>query len=174
MPDIINSDTVIVGGGITGLYTCYKLKQLKGVNYTISLFEGTGRFGGRIETVEIGGFLAEYGPMRFEKLAQPLLMDLIAELGLKTKHFVPYTAAGDPDSLFDLAFDESGGKRHGNKLTTLELLKLGILRLLNAGNGDMDDSNDPRHRAWWATLMRSITAISSNSDKNYILEHSSF
>jgi cation diffusion facilitator CzcD-associated flavoprotein CzcO len=27
--DIINSDTVIVGGGITGLYTCYKLKQLK-------------------------------------------------------------------------------------------------------------------------------------------------
>ena len=89
MPDITNIDTVIVGGGITGLYTCYKLKQLKGVNYTISLFEGTGRFGGLIETVEMGGFLAKYGPMRFEKLTQSLLMDLIAELGLETKNFVP-------------------------------------------------------------------------------------
>jgi monoamine oxidase len=149
---IINSDTIIVGGGITGLYTCYKLRQLKGINHSISLFEGTNRFGGRIETVEMEGFLAEYGPMRFEKMAQPLLMDLISELGLKTKPFVPYTAANDPDSLFDLAFDESGGKLHGNKLTTLELLKLGILRLLNASGGDMDDPSDPRHMEWWATL----------------------
>ena len=109
MSDVINSDTIIVGGGITGLYTCYKLKQLKGVNHTISLFEGANRFGGRIETVEMGGFLAEYGPMRFEKMAQPFLMDLIAELGMETKHFAPYTAANDSDSLFDLTFDESGG-----------------------------------------------------------------
>ncbi|WP_048140221.1 flavin monoamine oxidase family protein [Methanosarcina horonobensis] len=142
----------MVGGGITGLYTCYKLKQLKGANHTISLFECTDRFGGRIETVEMGGFLAEYGPMRFEKMAQPLLMDLIAELGLETRHFVPYTAANDPDSLFDLTFDESGGERHGNKLTTLDLLKLGILRLLNASGGDMNDPDDPRHREWWAAL----------------------
>ena len=149
MRDIINSDTVIVGGGITGLYTCYKLKQLKGVNHTISLFEGTNRFGGRIETLEMSGFLAEYGPMRFEKLAQPLLMDLIAELGLETNHFVPYTAANDPDSLFDLTFDESGGKCRGSKLTTLELLKLGILRLLNASGGDMDNPDDPERREWW-------------------------
>ena len=152
MSDVINSDTIIVGGGITGLYTCYKLKQLKGVYHTISLFEGANRFGGRIETVEMGGFLAEYGPMRFEKIAQPLLMDLIAELGMETKHFAPYTAANDSDSLFDLTFDESGGKRHGSKLTTFELLKLGILRLLKASDGSMDDPNDPRHWEWWATL----------------------
>ena len=142
----------MVGGGITGLYTCYKLKQLKGIKHTVSLFEGTDRFGGRIETVEMGGFLAEYGPMRFERMAQPLLMDLIAELGLETNYFVPYTAANDPDSLFDLTFDESGGKRHGRKLTTLELLKLGILRLLNVSDGDMDDPDDPKHRECWATF----------------------
>jgi hypothetical protein len=150
--NIINSDTVIVGGGIAGLYTCYKLKQLKGDNHTIALFEGTNRFGGRIETVEMGGFLAEYGPMRFEKMAQPLLMNLIAELGLETNHFAPYTAANDPDSLFDLTFDESGGKRQGRKLTTLELLTLGILRLLNTSGGDIDNPKDPRHWEWWATL----------------------
>jgi hypothetical protein len=98
------------------------------------------------------GFLAEYGPMRFEKMAQPLLIDLISELGLETKHFVPFIAARDEDSLFDLTFDESGGERHGCKLTTLDLLKLGILRLLNASEGDMDDPNDPRHWEWWANL----------------------
>lgn len=152
MSGIINSDTVIVGGGITGLYTCYKLKQLKGIDHTISLFEGTNRFGGRIETVEMGGFLAEYGPMRFEKMAQPLLMNLIAELGLETKYFVPYAAASDSDSLFDLTYDESEGKHHGSKLTALEILKLGILRLLNASSGNMDDPDDPRHLEWWATL----------------------
>lgn len=152
MPEITNFDTIIVGGGITGFYTCYKLKQLKGTNHAISLFEGTSRFGGRIETVEMGGFLAEYGPMRFEKMAQPLLMGLIAELGLKTKYFAPYTAANDASSLFDLTFDESEGKHHGNKLTTLELLKLGILRLLNDSPGDMNNPNDLRHRDWWATL----------------------
>jgi hypothetical protein len=150
--DTVNFDTVVVGGGITGLYTCSKLRQLKCANHTISLFEATCRFGGRIETVEMGGFLAEYGPMRFEKLAQPLLMGLIAELGLETKHFVPYMAAKDPDSFFDLTFDESGGKLSGNKLTTLDILKLGILRLLNASGGDMNDPDDPRHREWWATL----------------------
>lgn len=152
MAGIKCSDTVIVGGGITGLYTCYKLKQLKGANYTVSLFEGTNRFGGRIETVEMGDFLAEYGPMRFEKMAQPLLMNLIAELGLETKYFPPYTASNDPDSLFDLAFEESGGKTHGNKLTALELLKLGILRILNASGGDMDNPDDLRHQEWWAGL----------------------
>ncbi|MDQ1253988.1 MAG: hypothetical protein QG646_3202, partial [Euryarchaeota archaeon] len=106
----------------------------------------------RIETIEMGGFLAEYGPMRFEKMAQPLLMSLIAELGLETKHFASYAAANDAVSLFDLTFDESGGKLHGSRLTTLELLKLGILRLLNASGGDMDDPNDPQHRDWWTAL----------------------
>lgn len=161
--NVINSDTVIVGGGITGLYTCYKLRQLKGIGHSISLFEGTNRFGGRIETVEMGGFLAEYGPMRFERMAQPLLMDLIDDLGLKTKPFVPYTAANDPDSLFDLTSNESGGRLHGNKLTTLELLKLGILRLLNASGGDMDDPSDPRHMEWWATLDEGYYSYVRNS-----------
>lgn len=152
MSDTLNTDIAIVGGGITGLYICYKLKQSIDFKYSISLFEGTNRFGGRIETVKMGGFLAEYGPMRFEKMAQPLLMNLISELGLKTKHFAPYTAANDSDALFDLTFDESGGKYHGSKLTTLELLKLGILRLLNASKGDMNDPNDPLHLEWWANL----------------------
>lgn len=79
-------------------------------------------------------------------------MELIAELGLETKPFVPYTAANDPDSLFDLTFDESGGKRHGGMLTILELLALGVLRLLKSSSGDIGGPTDPRHWEWWATL----------------------
>jgi hypothetical protein len=41
MPEIIISDIARVGGGIIGLYACYKLNQLKGAGHTISLFEGT-------------------------------------------------------------------------------------------------------------------------------------
>ncbi|WP_156158764.1 hypothetical protein [Methanosarcina siciliae] len=44
MSGIIHSDTGIVGGDIAGLYACYKLIQLKGVNHAISLFEGSNRF----------------------------------------------------------------------------------------------------------------------------------
>ncbi|VVB62590.1 Uncharacterised protein [uncultured archaeon] len=87
-------------------------------------------------------------------MAQPFLMDLISRLGLETNHFAPYTAANDSESLFDLTSDESGSKRHGKKLTTLELLTLGILRLLIASGGDMNNPNDPRHREWWATLVK--------------------
>jgi hypothetical protein len=90
----------------------------------------------------------------------------------RRKHFVPYTAANDPDSLFDLTFDESGGGRRGNKLTTLELLALGILRLLNASGGDMNDPKDPRHWDWWSTLdERYYTQVRSEAEYNGRLLH---
>ncbi len=66
MSDSLDFDTAVVGGGITGLYTCYKLKQLKGTKHTISLFEGTNRFGGRIETIEMGGFYRRRSAYNFE------------------------------------------------------------------------------------------------------------
>ena len=67
MSDSMQLDTVIIGGGITGLYTCYQLLKQKGPGHKIALFEKSERFGGRIETIEMDGFLAEFGPMRFEK-----------------------------------------------------------------------------------------------------------
>ena len=147
-------DTVIIGGGITGLYTCLQLWKQKGPHHRIGLFEASNRFGGRIETVEMDGFLAEYGPMRFEKHAQPLLMGLIQELGLATSYFPPYMAATDPESLYTLGHDDlwSASGRPPAQVNALELLCLGILRVLQASGGDVDDPRDPRHWEWWSVL----------------------
>lgn len=55
----------------------------------------------------MGEFLAEYGPMRFEKTAQSIFMNLISELGLETNHFAPYTSARDSSLFSILTSDES-------------------------------------------------------------------
>lgn len=151
MSDAMQLDTVIVGGGITGLYTCYQLRQQKGPGHRIALFEESDRFGGRIETVEMDGFLAEFGPMRFEKKGQPLLMSLIQALKLETCYFPPYTPATNLEALFDLEKDE-GRISHGHPFNALELLSLGILRVLRQSNGDINNPRDARHWQWWTGL----------------------
>ena len=122
---ILKLDTAIIGSGIAGLYACLTLREMKGAGHTVALFETSDRFGGRIETVEMDGFLAEYGPMRFERYGQPLLMQLIRDLRLEICHFPPYTPATDRDSLFNLQ-----EKSNTQPFNMLELLSLGILRIL--------------------------------------------
>lgn len=151
MNDAMQLDTAIIGGGITGLYTCYQLHQQKGLKHKIALFEESDRFGGRIETVEMDGFLAEFGPMRFEKKGQPLLMSLIQALKLETCYFSPYTPATNLEALFDLEKDE-GRISHGHPCNALELLSLGILRILRQSGGDLNNPRDARHQEWWAAL----------------------
>jgi len=147
--DTTRVDIAIAGGGVTGLYAGLKLREaLPGA--AIALYESSDRLGGRIETVEMDGFLAEYGPMRFEKKAQPLLMELVGQLGLETSRFHPYMADTGPASLFDLAADE--GRPPAEPLNALEILTLGILRVLGQSGGDLNDPKDPAHWRWWASL----------------------
>ena len=74
-----NYDTIIVGGGISGLFTAYKLS---GTGKKILLIEGSDRLGGRIKTTYGDGFFYESGAARFHKTHTKLL-SLIDELGLK-------------------------------------------------------------------------------------------
>lgn len=74
-----NYDTIIVGGGISGLFTAYKL-SLTGKK--ILLIEASERLGGRIKTTYGDGFFYESGAARFHKTHTKLL-SLIYELGLK-------------------------------------------------------------------------------------------
>ena len=151
MKESLHLDTAVIGGGITGLYTSMELHKQEGPDHRIAVFEASDRFGGRIETVEMDGFLAEFGPMRFEKRGQRLLMRLIEDLQLETCYFHPYTPAKNLESLFDLEKDETRVS-HGHPLNTLELLSLGILRVLRQSGGDLNDPRDPRHWDWWAGL----------------------
>ncbi len=81
-------DIVIVGGGIAGLYCCLQADPHK----RIALFESTSRIGGRIETVSMEGFNAEYGAMRFDPSKQLMTGKLIQDLGLETETFHEYSS----------------------------------------------------------------------------------
>jgi oxygen-dependent protoporphyrinogen oxidase len=71
-------DTVIIGGGISGLAAAYYLA--KG-GATATIVESRPRLGGVIETVQVEGCLIEAGPDSFLS-AKPAALELIRELGL--------------------------------------------------------------------------------------------
>lgn len=73
--------TVIVGGGITGLSTAFALQERGYTDFV--LIEGSTRWGGKITSAEMDGFLVEGGPDSF--LAQKkATLDLCRRLGLES------------------------------------------------------------------------------------------
>ena len=73
-------DYLIVGGGISGLYTAFKLyKQKK--NFLI--IEQKGRIGGRIKTIEVNNIKYDSGALRIN-INHKLLLKLIDELNLSS------------------------------------------------------------------------------------------
>jgi hypothetical protein len=135
----------IVGGGIAGLYCAREL----GANHEVTVFETLGRLGGRIETVPLGGFNAECGPMRFELGTQPLIKKLIGSLDIETKTFPQPQAEPVEFPKYNLADHEmshdqkesirqsnsSGSPVHpvmfSHLTSALQLLQFGIYRMLH-------------------------------------------
>ena len=73
-----SKQVVVIGAGISGLASAYRLRQL---GVPVILLEASDRPGGLMGTVEKDGFLFESGPQSFQ--ATPLLTQLIAELKLE-------------------------------------------------------------------------------------------
>lgn len=146
--DALQFHTVVVGAGVAGLYCSWRLSR-RSRTHTVGLFEGSNRFGGRIETEHFGPFLAEFGPMRFEKPGQRKLMELLDNLSLETIKFAPYQAERPDFPVYDLRDHEKGPPPFDKRYTTLELLKLGIIRVLKDTDwhtgGDLDNPHDPKH-----------------------------
>jgi protoporphyrinogen oxidase len=81
-------DYIILGGGIAGLYTIYRLST-KYPTKSFLLLEKTERFGGRVHSVQLHPtnnpeFILEGGAGRFSQ-QHPNLQKLIQELGLSSK-----------------------------------------------------------------------------------------
>jgi len=74
-------DVIIIGGGISGLFTAYKLSKT-GLN--ILMIEANPNFGGRIQTAEKNGLTYECGAARFHD-SHTKLLTLIDELNLTDK-----------------------------------------------------------------------------------------
>lgn len=99
-------DVAIVGGGVSGIYTGWRLltDDLSGSSLhplaaasgrlNVHLYELSDRMGGRLVSLdppEMPGIKAEFGGMRY-LTNQPLVTKLIAELGLETR---PFPVSGD-------------------------------------------------------------------------------
>jgi lysine 2-monooxygenase len=86
----MNIDIAVVGGGVSGAYSAWRLQQAMGVKSSIALFESSNRIGGRLFTVTMPGLpnvKAEVGGMRYIP-SQPIMVDsLVDHLKLATKDF---------------------------------------------------------------------------------------
>jgi monoamine oxidase len=83
-------DVAVVGGGVAGAYSAWRLQQEKGGKSRVALFEYSDRIGGRLYTVTLPGLphvKAEVGGMRFIPDQHIMVADLVKHLGLPTKNF---------------------------------------------------------------------------------------
>lgn len=125
----------IVGGGIAGLYCAWKLRD--NTNYSVTLFEYLDHLGGRIETLDLDGFHAECGPMRFERVIQPRFCELMENLDLENnfKEFPPTNVVLNDYPKYKLEeneqYDRLDAKGNRVNASSLDLLKYGLYRIFN-------------------------------------------
>src|SRR4051812_31573409 len=77
-----NIDIAIVGGGVSGVYSAWRLKQAN-PSRKIVVFEGSNHIGGRLLSVrppDIPNMVAELGGMRILPAVQPLIGQLLKAL----------------------------------------------------------------------------------------------
>lgn len=83
-------DVAVVGGGISGAYSAWRLQQEKGASEHIALFEYSNRIGGRMFTVTMPGLpnvKAEVGGMRYIEDSHRMFACLVDHLKLAKKDF---------------------------------------------------------------------------------------
>jgi len=78
----------VIGGGISGLCTAFRLKK---AGIDVTLFESGERVGGNIDTIRSEGFLIEHGPNSL--LTNREILDLIDDLGIAAEIAKPRPAA---------------------------------------------------------------------------------
>jgi monoamine oxidase len=175
--DTLEYDIAVVGGGVAGLYCGMHV----GRDRKVALFEGSHRFGGKLETVSMQGFDAEYGAMRFDPLLQFRMGELIDELGIETLPFPEYSSppAQQSQMNYRLATDEQG-------LTTLELFKLAIQRALEMPEAEMLNLSEEALESirresvfsgrplWQQGLWNTLGGVISHNALRYIVMEGSF
>jgi len=86
----MNLDVAVVGGGVSGAYSAWRLQQEKGGKARVGLFEYSNRIGGRLYSVTIPGMphiKAEVGGMRYIPSQHYMVANLVDHLNLPTQDF---------------------------------------------------------------------------------------
>jgi len=73
-------DTIIIGGGLSGMYAAYLLSKK---NISFIVLEARERVGGRILSLEDKGFFSDLGPSWYWPEINPKIVHLIQTFGLK-------------------------------------------------------------------------------------------
>lgn len=158
-------DYAIIGGGITGLYSGWRLLTGNDDNLSVAVFEASNRLGGRLLSVvppNVPGARVELGGMRFIEDAQPWTTALVKE-GLKLD--TTPLAADQPQNLvyvrrtllrqfelsdankipYKLREDEKSKEALGNLTATaaMRALKVTIKDLLNIDIDKWQDLTPP-------------------------------
>jgi protoporphyrinogen/coproporphyrinogen III oxidase len=82
---------VIVGGGVSGLVTAYRLRQLLG-DVRLTVLEQSDRLGGKLRTVDLDGVPTDVGAEAFV-VRDPAAVELAEELGLAGRVVHPERAS---------------------------------------------------------------------------------
>ncbi|MFT6779236.1 MAG: monoamine oxidase [Paraglaciecola sp.] len=83
-------DVAVIGGGVSGVYSAWRLQNAYGAAQKIALFEYSNRIGGRLYSRKLPGLpnvVAELGGMRYIPDDHIMVKTLVNELGLQTKEF---------------------------------------------------------------------------------------
>ncbi|TDV55438.1 protoporphyrinogen oxidase [Actinophytocola oryzae] len=83
---------VVVGGGVSGLTTAYRLRGLLGPSVRLTVLEQSDRLGGKLRTLDLDGVPTDVGAEAFV-VRDPAALDLVAELGLGDRLVHPERAA---------------------------------------------------------------------------------
>ncbi|RTY86465.1 FAD-dependent oxidoreductase [Flavobacterium sp. GT3R68] len=117
----MKKNILIAGGGFSGLYSALKLSEN---GHQVTLIEASpDRWGGRMETTIMEGFITEWGPMRFETQLQPKFGKLIEELKIELVPFTGPRANPSQYPQYDLPLQEQN-------LDSLDLLRRGVLLMM--------------------------------------------
>jgi len=86
----MNLDIAVVGGGVSGAYSAWRLQQERGTKESIALFEYSDRIGGRLYSVSLPGLphvRADVGGMRYIPSQHIVVSNLVDHLKLPKKDF---------------------------------------------------------------------------------------
>lgn len=90
MTNTTELDVAIIGGGVSGVYSAWRLQQECGATKTIGLYEYSNRIGGRLYSWKIPGLphvIAELGGMRYIPEDHIMVKTLVDHLKLDKKEF---------------------------------------------------------------------------------------
>ena len=104
MANCTELDVAIIGGGVSGVYSAWRLQQQFGTKQKIGLYEFSNRIGGRLYSRKIPGLpnvIAELGGMRYIPEDHIMVKTLVDHLQLETKDFpmgssIPIEPGGEP------------------------------------------------------------------------------